>query len=109
MAKTTLSNMRFSIAEVTKFVVFAFMLGGIYYQINENNKLIEKIASSLNKTNKQLLIRGVVDDADFVYIQDTTKNEPFTITDNTIYPKPKKDEKRACVKELSTIEKDFKD
>ncbi len=107
MAKTKLTDMSFSVAEVAKFVVFAFMLGGIYYKISEGNKLTEKIAVSLNKTNKQLFKSGIIDDADFVSIKDTVC-VPFSITDNTIYPKPTEEPKRACTK-LSTSEKDFKD
>ncbi|MCP4988648.1 MAG: hypothetical protein GY928_22145 [Colwellia sp.] len=74
MANQKASNLTFNVTEVIKICVLTFALAGIYYEVKESNKLSGKIASSLNKTNKKLLIRGVIDDADFVYRESKADN-----------------------------------
>lgn len=58
------------------------------YKNSESRALTVQIANSINKTNKELLKKGIISDPLFVQMRDT--NKTFQIADNTIYKKPPK-------------------
>ncbi len=80
------------------------------YKNSEDRTMTKQIAKSLNNTNRELQNKGIIKDPLFVNVNDSIKDnyDTFSIVDNTIYPKPKEEPKRACTK-LSTSEKNFKD
>ena len=110
--QTNFKDLKFSVIDVSKFIVFSFLLGGIYWQIKQSNDLADKIACSLNKTNKQLLIRGIIDDADFVSRDhvDTTYKAEYVFAPICSKKNDDEDETRrrmSLIKETAFDDNDF--
>lgn len=86
------------IKEYFSICCVAFTLGGIWFKVDESLELTRQVAVSLNKTNKQLIRKGVIDDCNFVQVKDTI--EAYEIADNTIYRK-KRDKRRIANSETA--------